>query len=594
LEAEDLTGGRDVSNVTEEEIDHSALGMLSKEERQTIQRRLHVKGSWEYPHEAGQHVFVHDSVWIGTQCKGTYCGKPLRGLKRSPFLGYTEAGPFGATPQARQYCSIECVEEYAAKELEDAKKILAREAEREIHFEMDPAALAISMCPPERRIDTVAAGELHTAFVSHAGGVFTFGNGEYGRLGHGDTEPRTLPTKVQALNGVFIKKLETGLRHIICSSKEGFVYTWGAGRYGRLGHGDEFDQHEPKKIKGVKEIRFVGAGEVHSLMIDKHGQAYTFGCGTDGRLGHNNTDDQLLPKRVEQWTAVGRKGSQKVKCVQAALGTAHSVVRTNLGQIFTCGLGAHGQLGHGGRLSLLEFTRVDGLLQETDFPVINIASGDHFTLLLVDASKEEGRAHEVWSTGYGKEGQLGHGEIDNVYGPTPVEALKGVPVTDMSAGTTHSAFVTSVGECYSCGEGMEGQLGQGRILKRQLTPVPVKGLEGQVVRQIVCGQRHTLARTAQGRLFSWGKGGCGQLGIKNAYQKHVWTPEQLPEHDVPEQTQPTWTTEANVLAQTRQILGRGESALVKTVVTTHAPKNKKKGKKSEKKKPSALVKLRVS
>ena len=44
----------------------------------------------------------------------------------------------------------------------------------------------------------VACGGSHTAVATKGGGVFTFGRGEYGRLGHGDEENQLSPRRVPA------------------------------------------------------------------------------------------------------------------------------------------------------------------------------------------------------------------------------------------------------------------------------------------------------------------------------------------------------------------------------------------------------------
>lgn len=47
----------------------------------------------------------------------------------------------------------------------------------------------------------MAAGSHHSAAVTSSGELFTWGLGEYGRLGHGDTQSQFLPKRV--LNIIF-------------------------------------------------------------------------------------------------------------------------------------------------------------------------------------------------------------------------------------------------------------------------------------------------------------------------------------------------------------------------------------------------------
>jgi len=73
--------------------------------------------------------------------------------------------------------------------------------------------------------------------VDKDGGVWSWGEGRFGQLGHGDVEERLYPTRVEALRGVGIRWSAAGGRHSALVSEAGVVWTAGAGREGQLGHG---------------------------------------------------------------------------------------------------------------------------------------------------------------------------------------------------------------------------------------------------------------------------------------------------------------------------------------------------------------------
>jgi len=87
----------------------------------------------------------------------------------------------------------------------------------------------------------------------------------------------------------------------------------------------------------------------------------------------------------------------------AACGYYHTVTLTEEGDVWTCGAGTHGQLGHDNRDHLLKPQRVGG---EEVFGarVIEVTAGPRHTMAVC----QDGT---VWSWGGSSEGQLGHGEM---------------------------------------------------------------------------------------------------------------------------------------------------------------------------------------
>ena len=59
------------------------------------------------------------------------------------------------------------------------------------------------------------------------------------------------------------------------------VYTWGHGVNGRLGHGDEDDQFDPRVVQSLlgKEIRAVACGPSHTAALNASGEVSTWGAG---------------------------------------------------------------------------------------------------------------------------------------------------------------------------------------------------------------------------------------------------------------------------------------------------------------------------
>ena len=117
----------------------------------------------------------------------------------------------------------------------------------------------------------------------------------------------------------------------------------------------------------------------------------------------------------------------------------------------------------------------------------------------------------VWSWGDGGAGQLGHGDDQNQLLPKKVEAFTVQRVVAVSAGGEHSLATTADGAVWSWGYGAGGQLGHGDW-QNQLLPKKVEAFAGQRVIAVSAGGSHSLAITADGAVFTWGKGEHGCLG----------------------------------------------------------------------------------
>ena len=206
-----------------------------------------------------------------------------------------------------------------------------------------------------------------TAAWSAAGGeLYSFGWGWYGLLGHGDEQHQLWPKLVESLGRGKVVQASAGYEHSLVVTEEGKLYSFGFGGAGQLGHGDERDQLRPKLVEGLGAGRVVqaSAGGQHSLVVTQEGKLYSFGYGGYGRLGHGDERDQLQPKLVA--------GLGEGKVVQVSAGNQHSLalVETAAGHsvIFSWGGGRaaddvpSGQHGHGDPLQRTVPTLIDALL----------------------------------------------------------------------------------------------------------------------------------------------------------------------------------------------------------------------------------------
>lgn len=62
---------------------------------------------------------------------------------------------------------------------------------------------------------------------------------------------------IESLRGVEVVDIAAGGAHSACITASGELYTWGKGRYGRLGHGDSEDQLKPKLVRSLLVIHII-------------------------------------------------------------------------------------------------------------------------------------------------------------------------------------------------------------------------------------------------------------------------------------------------------------------------------------------------
>ena len=107
----------------------------------------------------------------------------------------------------------------------------------------------------------------------HAGGR-AWGNGDFGKLGLGDTAKRTSPARLatDAFGGLQVLQAACGDEHTLAVTEEGGLWSWGAGGYGRLGHGNQSHAYVPTRVDphhfAGQRICMVAAGtnaRTHSL-----------------------------------------------------------------------------------------------------------------------------------------------------------------------------------------------------------------------------------------------------------------------------------------------------------------------------------------
>lgn len=64
-----------------------------------------------------------------------------------------------------------------------------------------------------------------------------------------------IPKKIETLSGKQVIHIACGSSHSAAITSKGELFTWGKGRYGRLGHGNVDDCLKPKLVEALKNYK---------------------------------------------------------------------------------------------------------------------------------------------------------------------------------------------------------------------------------------------------------------------------------------------------------------------------------------------------
>jgi RCC1 and BTB domain-containing protein len=176
----------------------------------------------------------------------------------------------------------------------------------------------------------IACGSRHTAVVTSTGALYTWGDKENGVAGHGEMEGHQYtPRLLERLATSRISQISACGFHTAVVTDSGELYTWGEGKFGRLGHASERNCHTPQLVESMhgKKPRQVSCGGFHTAVVTEDGRLYTFGGGEHGQLGHNDRVNKLKPTLVQ---ALEGKFVTQITC-----GWSHSVALTAKGRVYT-------------------------------------------------------------------------------------------------------------------------------------------------------------------------------------------------------------------------------------------------------------------
>ncbi|XP_043706595.1 PH, RCC1 and FYVE domains-containing protein 1-like isoform X2 [Telopea speciosissima] len=289
-------------------------------------------------------------------------------------------------------------------------------------------------------IELVACGDYHTCAVTLSGDLYMWGDGTYGSglLGDESEASHWIPKKLSGqMEGIHVSFVSCGPWHTAAVTSSGQLFTFGDGTFGALGHGDRSSTCMPREVETLKGLRTmrVACGVWHTAAIvevvdessgsgnSSSGKLFTWGDGDKGRLGHGGDETRLVPGCVAPLV--------DESFFQVACGHDITVGLTASGQVYTMGSTVYGQLGNPDADGKLP-TCIEGKISNCF--VEEVACGSHHVAVLTSKL-------EVYTWGKGANGRLGHGDNDDRNTPTLIEALKDKQVKSVVCGSSFTAVI---------------------------------------------------------------------------------------------------------------------------------------------------------
>ncbi|KAL0485604.1 ultraviolet-B receptor UVR8 [Acrasis kona] len=327
--------------------------------------------------------------------------------------------------------------------------------------------------------------------------------------------------------GSKIAMVATGGSHTVIVTVDKKVYTFGRNQSGQLGHGGFSDEASPKLLEFEEfsndPVISVACGDRHTVFVTEGSRVFVCGQNFNGQLGVGHKSNLDRPTNSELM--------ERRRITRAVCGSRHTILISSKGEI---GWGAYGQLGLGDNLDQLYSKKID-----VDWKVANVVSKEHINLALTTE-------YEIYQWG-GKPFENEELQVNNKP-RLVIRTLNDRRVVEIAVASNHCLARTSDGCLYSWGFKFEGlgyikylkhleytdenenrkmSSGEELISKKRLdmsdksiirdnsecTVYRNHFFNNEKVSSIACGDKVNFVVTESGKLFVFGRGENGELGL---------------------------------------------------------------------------------
>ncbi|MCW1967131.1 MAG: clostripain-related cysteine peptidase [Anaerolineae bacterium] len=349
----------------------------------------------------------------------------------------------------------------------------------------------------ENKVVAITAGRAHVCVILVNSSMACWGNNQYGQLGDGSFDNRTVPVLVKQLNdGVSL--IGAGGYQTCAKTKTGQLACWGANNYGQVGNATTINQALPVNVVNLTaQVTAFATGHVHTCAVLADGGLMCWGDNTHGQLGNGTTNAENKP--------IATSGGG-LKYSQIAVGDNHSCALTTDGFVYCWGRNGDGELGDEAGQAKLTPNKVAGLQE-----IKQLGARARNTCAIA-------KTNGIQCWGNNSAGQLGDGTLAPRAIPTQVIGLDS-EVQTFAVGYYHMCAIKSNGALLCWGSNSNGQLGT-EVIGNKYAPVDVKNIDGDI-KAVSSGGRHSCVLMTLGAVKCWGDNASGQLGDNTTVNKAI-------------------------------------------------------------------------
>ncbi|XP_077179371.1 serine/threonine-protein kinase Nek9 isoform X2 [Paroedura picta] len=257
-----------------------------------------------------------------------------------------------------------------------------------------------------KAIRQVSCGDDFTVCITDEGQAFAFGSDYYGCIGVDKAFGSEVlePEQLNFFLNNPVEQVSCGDNHVAVLTRNREVYTWGCGEYGRLGLDSEDDHSLPQKVEIQKTSNIVSVqcGSDGTFLLTQAGKVLACGLNEFNKLGLNQCTSGIINHDAYQeipyttiFTLAKKLSFYKIRTI--APGKTHTAAIDERGRLLTFGSNKCGQLGVGDYKKRLGINLLGGPLGGKQ--VIRVSCGDEFTIAATDDN-------HIFAWGNGGNGRL--------------------------------------------------------------------------------------------------------------------------------------------------------------------------------------------